>query len=345
MVYGAYGYTGRLVSRLAVERGERPVLAGRSADRLAPLAAELGLEQRVVGLDDPAALARALDDVDAVAHCAGPFSVTAAPMVDACLATGTHYLDVTGEIDVFEAIFRRDADARGAGVTLLPGAGFDVVPTDCLAAMLVERLPSATHLELAFRAGGSTSPGTAKTAVEGLALGGRARIDGQLRTVPAGWRHRLVPFPSGELLCTTIPWGDVSTAYHSTGVPNVTVFTVVPGGRAAALVQSLLAPAFRLAAVRGAAQRLVERAVSGPDERTRARTVTEVWGEARDGSGTTVSGALTAPNGYDLTADSVVRAAQRLVAGGVAVGAHTPATAFGAGYVRELDGVVVHDVG
>lgn len=150
MVYGANGYTGRLIAELAVERGERPVLAGRSREKVEPVAAALGLEHRAFDLSDASAH---LEDVDAVVHCAGPFAHTSAAMVDACLKTRTHYLDITGEIDVFESVSLRDDDAREAGIVLLPGAGFDVVPTDCVAAILKNALPTATHLDLAFVVG------------------------------------------------------------------------------------------------------------------------------------------------------------------------------------------------
>jgi len=176
MIYGAYGYTGRLVAVLAAERGELPVIAGRDARRLRRLGEMFELDHRAFDLSDPGAVAEALDGVDVVAHCAGPFSATSAPMVDACMATGTHYLDITGEIDVFETVLGRDKEAREAGIVLLPGAGFDVVPTDCLAAMLARALPSATRLELAVRAHGSVSPGTAKTAMEAVGNAGRARV-------------------------------------------------------------------------------------------------------------------------------------------------------------------------
>ena len=127
---------GQLVAQRAIERGQRPLLAGRDAEKVAKVATPLGLPHRVFDLRDGAGVAEALGDVDAVAHCAGPFSATSAPMVDGCLRTGTHYLDVTGEVDVFESVFARHDEARRAGVVLLPGSGFDVVPTDCLAALV-----------------------------------------------------------------------------------------------------------------------------------------------------------------------------------------------------------------
>ena len=163
LLYGAYGYTGARIARLAVERGERPTLAGRDATATAALAEELNLPHCSFDLEDPHRLSQAIKGFRAVLHCAGPFSATSQPMADACLATGAHYLDITGEIGVFEALAARDQEARTAGVCLLPGVGFDVVPTDCLAALLSERLPGASHLELAFRGAGTPSRGTART--------------------------------------------------------------------------------------------------------------------------------------------------------------------------------------
>ncbi|MFD4640587.1 saccharopine dehydrogenase family protein [Lentzea sp. NPDC058436] len=335
MVYGANGYTGRLIAELAVLRGERPILAGRSAEKVEPIAAALGLEHRAFDLNQAR---EHLEDVDAVVHCAGPFSQTSAAMVDACLKASTHYLDITGEIDVFEAVALRDDEAREAGIVLLPGAGFDVVPTDCVAAILKNALPSATHLDLAFVVGGGASAGTTKTSVEAAAVGGRIRVNGALRSVRIGHRRRTAGFRSGPREVGSIPWGDVSTAYRSTGIPNITTFTTVPGllGR----LQEIFAPVLRTSFVQNAALTLAGK-VKGPDERKRANTRAEVFGEAWDAQ-TRVDCAITTPNPYSLTADSVLRAVAKI--GGVAPGSHTPSSAFGADFVRELDGVVVGEI-
>jgi len=342
MIYGANGYTGELVARRAVERGQRPVLAGRSAAAVRALADELGLDHVVVALDDPAALRSALSAVRLVAHCAGPFVVTSAPMVDACLATGTHYLDVTGEIEVFESIFGRHDEAVAAGVVVVPGAGFDVVPTDCLAARLVAALPGASSLELAFRAGGGLSRGTARTALSGMADGGRVRRSGVLVPTPVGSPRRRVRFPSGERAVGSIRWGDLVTAFRSTGIPNITVYTELPmKGRGAALTGVL-----RSAPLLGLARRVVNARVTGPDADRRARSRSEVWGEVRDAAGHTRSGTLTGPNAYDLTADSVVRAVGELNGARTrpAPGAYTPSMAFGADFAATLEGVRVSEV-
>jgi len=341
MIYGAYGYTGRLVAALAAERGELPVIAGRDERRLRTLGERFELEHRTVDLSDASALRAALKNVDVVAHCAGPFSATAEPMVDACLATGTHYLDITGEIDVFETVLARDDEARRHGVVVLPGAGFDVVPSDCLAAMLARALPGAVRLELALRTTGGVSPGTAKTAMESLGTAGRARVGGVIGPIPADRRRREVEFADGRATAHAIAWGDVSTAYHSTGIGDIVVYAALP---------AVVAPIMALAQVAGAATRtrlvqgLLKRTVGrlpGPSAETRAKSRGQLWGEVTDAGGRSVSGTVTTLDPYDLTADSVVRIAQRLAAGTVAPGAYTPSQALGPDFVRDLDGAVV----
>jgi saccharopine dehydrogenase (NAD+, L-lysine-forming) len=337
LIYGANGYTGELVARLAVARGERPILAGRNRSAVAALAGELGLDHRVADLRDPVAVAAMLDGVRAIAHCAGPFSDTSDPVVRACLAHGVHYVDITGEIDVFDAVFARHDEAVAAGVVLLPGAGFDVVPTDCLAARLHAELPTATSLELAIRVGGGPSRGTALTGLNGLADGNRIRRDGVLISSPQGHPRRRVPLPSGERAVGAIRWGDLATAYRSTGIPNITTYMALPGGGRGAGLSSVLT----LGPLRSLAARVVRSRMTGPDPALRARTTCEVWGEVRDAAGANATASLVGPNAYDLTADSVVRATRLLLDGVAAPGAHTPSSAFGADYVGTLDGVRV----
>jgi len=345
MIYGAYGYTGRLVAALAAERGDLPVLAGRDEGRLRVLGERFELEHRTFDLSDPAAARAGLEGIDVVAHCAGPFSATARPMVDACLATGTHYLDITGEIDVFEDILGRDEEARRQGVVLLPGAGFDVVPSDCLAALLARALPGAVRLELAIRANGGVSPGTAKTAMESLGTAGRARVGGVIGPVPADRRRRTVDFADGRATAHAIAWGDVSTAYHSTGIGDVVVYAALPAAVTpmVALAQAA-GPATRNRFVQATLKRVVGR-LPGPSAEARAKNQGQLWGEVSDAGGRTVSGRVTTLDPYDLTADAVVRIVHRVSSGSVAPGAYTPSKALGPDFVRELDGAKVFDIG
>jgi short subunit dehydrogenase-like uncharacterized protein len=335
MIYGANGYTGQLIAELAVQRGVRPILAGRNAVAVGTLAERLGLDTRVFSLDNPERVHNGLAGVDAVVHCAGPFELTSTPMVAACLQTGTHYLDITGEVSVLEAVYALDVRAREAGVVLLPAVGFDVVPTDCLAAMLAAALPTATSLELAFVAGGGLSPGTWATSLRGAAAGNRRRVDGALVSSPMGEPKRRVPLPSGEVEVTAIPWGDLASGYRSTGIPNITTYTKVASGAKAASA-ALKVPG--VAAVARAA------GPTGPDAAKRAASHSEIWGEVRAADGSVRTATMTTPNGYSLTADSTLRALARVLAGDVAAGAHTPSGALGADFVRTLDGVHVSPV-
>ncbi|MGB7210499.1 MAG: saccharopine dehydrogenase NADP-binding domain-containing protein, partial [Pyrinomonadaceae bacterium] len=210
LIYGANGYTGELITRYAVERGMKPILAGRNATAIGELAAKHGLEYHVFSLDESEKVDAALREVEMVLHCAGPFSITSRAMVEACLRNKKHYTDITGEIAVFEACARLDEKAKAAGIMVMPGVGFDVVPSDCLALNLKNRLPAATHLSLAFYGMGRISHGTQATMTMNVGRGGAIRKDGVITPVPAAWKTREIDFGEVTKTGVTIPWGDVA---------------------------------------------------------------------------------------------------------------------------------------
>lgn len=339
LVYGATGYTGELVARRAAARGLELVLAGRSPGPLAALGEALGVPHRTFPLDEPAAVLAGLEGVTAVLHCAGPFSRTAAPMAAACLARGVHYLDVTGEVAVFQALWRLDAAARAAGVTLLPGVGFDVVPSDGLAAHLAARLPGARRLTLAFQVVGRPSRGTTLTALEGLHLGGLVRRDGRLVRVPAAWRTRTVDLGEGPVRCMTVPWGDVFTAFVSTGIPDVEVYMAAPRAlRVAARLAGALGPVVGSAPVQRLLARRVRRGPAGPTPAERARGRSLLWGEVEHADGRRAAARLRVVEGYAFTALAAVACAERVLSGGAPAGFQTPSTAFGPDLVLDVEG-------
>lgn len=336
LLYGANGYTGELIAREAVRRGMRPVLAGRNREAIEKLATELECETRLFDLNKPD-----LSDIKLVLHCAGPFIQTSKPMVDACLAAGVHYLDITGEIGVFESIHARNDEAVARGVTLLPGVGFDVVPTDCLAAMLAERMPDATHLAIAFYPKGtSLSRGTTKTMLESIGEGGAIRENGKIVRVPMAYDVREVPFSIGARTAMTIPWGDVATAFHTTGIPNIRVYiaTHAKTVKRMRLMRPLL-PIAGLKPVRRLLQKFANRR-SGPDEKMRTNARMYLWGEVRNASGATREMTMTTPEGYAFTVVSALNAVERVLES-TRPGAFTPARLLGADFVTTVPRVVI----
>ena len=345
IIYGANGYSGELVARRAVECGLRPVLAGRRDEALRPLAAELGLQARAFSLEDAAAVDRGLAGAKVVLSCAGPFSRTAVPLAAGCLRARAHYLDITGEVSVFAALAERDGEARAAGVMLLPGAGFDVVPSDCLAAHLHRRLPSATHLRLAFRPGGKFSRGTALSTLEGAGRHGFVRRQGALTPVPLGHQTIAVDFGEGPTRAISIPWGDVFTAGVTTGIPNIEVYIAVPWAmRAAAHVSRLLGPLLRSGPVQRLVAGRIRAGAPGPSPEARQRGKSLLWGEATDGQGHRVTSRMVTPEGYELTRLTAVALAQRALEGQAPAGFQTPAGAYGRDLILEFPGVKREDV-
>ena len=339
LLYGAYGFTGELVAREAVERGLEPVLAGRNREKTDGLARELGLEARVFGLEREEEIRSGLAGMDAVLHCAGPFSQTWRPMAAACVAEDVDYLDITGEIEVLEGIRRLEESARRAGVHLIPAVGFDVVPTDCAAALAVEALPGASELDLAFHSSGGPSRGTARTALERMDGKSAVRRDGRIRRISLGSVRRTIPFSDRPRDGVAIPWGDVSTAWYSTNIPDIRVFAVL--SPKVVRVSRVLGLLMKIPGMSGLARRLVDARITGPDEEELLQGTSRIWAEARTEDGGSAVVELVTPNGYTLTATAAVEAVARVASGRVSrsPGVHTPSQAFGADFVLGLEGV------
>lgn len=327
LIYGAYGYTGTLIVEEAIQNQLPIIIAGRNSTKLASLANTYNLQFRRFDLIDPHEIANNLGDVHTVIHCAGPFQHTAQPMVNACLLSQTHYIDITGEIDVFEWIASKNEEAIRKNVMLLPGAGFDVVPSDCLALFLKKQLPDATHLTLAFYSTGKPSHGTMLTALESMGKGGKIRMDGKIETVPPAYKRMKIDFGEGPKLAVTIPWGDVSTAYYTTKIPNIEVYMAVTPGMNLLLQGIKLTQ--RWVGTEPIQQFLKHRIPEGgPSKEERINNYTLLWGQVRNENNITKQARLKTPDGYDLTAKSSVYIAKQILQGQYTPGFQTPASAY-----------------
>ncbi len=352
LLYGANGYTGELIARYASQFDLQPILAGRRKEVIEPLAQKLNLPFRVFDLNDTNALLTALSEVKAVIHAAGPFQFTGKQMIEACLQTGTHYLDINGDIAVFEMMKRYDAAAKKAGIMLLPGAGFDVVPTDCLALQLKKLLPDAISLRLAFATlGGGLSHGTATTMATKLGEGGAARKEGKIVRTPLGKKGMWVNFFTGpgkaekKLFVMSIPWGDISTAYTTTGIPDIESYTGI-SRKAYYLLkgQFLFNWLLRTNFFRNYLKRKINKRPAGPSDEQRSNAISLLWGQATNAAGKTVTARLCGPEGYTLTTLAALQIVQKILNGNFLPGYQTPAGAYGENLVLEIRGVQKEDI-
>lgn len=338
LLYGAYGYTGRLTAQLAATLGIRVTLAGRDEARLRAMAEQYGFRFHTVALEDALALQRTLREFSTVLHMAGPFVRTSRPMLDACLAVRTNYLDVTGEIEVFEALWRRTGEIEAAGITVIPGIGFDVVPTDCLAAYVAAQVDAPEELTITVDGFAGVSRGTMRTMLESIDKIPVCRRGGKL--VP--WRGpavcKLVTGSNREMHnFVPVPWGDLSTAYRSTGAANITSFLRQTGAlRLAASLRWALGPLLRTGVGRTLARKLLKHVREGPTAEQRAKSQANVTCFVADQHGRSAAATLVTPDPYEFTAHSALRAAQSLAQVTRPLGLVTPAQAFGPDWVLSL---------
>jgi short subunit dehydrogenase-like uncharacterized protein len=339
IVYGSYGYTGSLIVNLCRNKNLEVMLAGRNEAQLKKQSEQSGYPYKVIDSQDMDGLKKLLEPAALAIHCGGPFRYTAKIMSEACLATKTHYTDITGEYQVFELLSDLDQKAKERGITLMPGVGFDVVPSDCLALHLKNRLPSATHLQLAFTMSkGGLSRGTSKSMTEGLGDGGLIRKDGKLTYCALGSKVLEIDFGPFKTKALCIPWGDISTAWRSTGIPNIEVYTgatdnMIANARRSNYLNWLL----RMRWVKNFMLKQIDKKPAGPSEEKRESGRSFLWGKVWDTSGKECVSRLETLSGYSLSAKTAVLIAEKILAGNVKAGYQTPAMAYGAELIMEIE--------
>ena len=342
MLYGANGYTARLIIKELIGAGIKPVLAGRNQVKISTLADKHGFDHSIFALDDPNVIGKNLTDVTVLINAAGPYSQTAKPFIDNCLKSKTHYIDITGEIDVFVYAESKNRDAEEAGIILCPGTGFDVIPTDCLSYLLKEKLPDAIELNICFFSeNGRPSIGTAKTSIEGLANGGRIRSNGIIEHVPLAHAVKEIDYGQGPKMAMSIPWGDVATAYYSTGIPNITVYTPrTQKGIDKIKRQRKWLFIMKLGIVQNFIKNKLDKKIvnGGDSDEKRTQSKMWVWAEVKNDSGQLYSGKFQVANGYDVTGFGAMAIAKYLLEKELAGGYYTPSKLMGPDILDSLPG-------
>jgi saccharopine dehydrogenase (NAD+, L-lysine-forming) len=339
LVYGGTGYTGRLIADHLREKRASPVIAGRTAHRVQALAAELGVAGRVVTLHNTDALDGALSDISVVINAASPFAQTARPIIESCLRTNTHYLDITGELPVFREAFGYDKPARKRGIMIMPGAALGIVASDCLAMHVAGLMPDAKYLRIGLLRPQLLSRGTFRSALGLVNSHVDIRRNGRLIAVPVGQLQRAFDYGDGERESIAVSWADVFTAYHSTGIRNIEAY-LEAGFVYRSLYQlgASVADVMRFAPV----QRWLDLATSawpeGPSASQRRTGKCVIIAEAEDSWRRRRSVRLETPDGYSFTAEAASTIAQRAARGDFLPGFQTPAAVYGADFVLELTG-------
>lgn len=340
LLYGSYGYSGKLIAAECRKHNLNIMLSGRDKGKGEAQAQLTGYPFERAGTDNTSTLRKLLEKADVLINCAGPFQHTAEKIARLCLGTGTHYTDITGEYQVFGKLAALHSKAAEAGIVIMPGVGFDVVPTDCLAVHLKSRLPSATRLQLAFAmAGGGVSRGTARTAVEGIGNGSVIRTNGTLVNIPLGEKTLEVDFGPFRRNTMCIPWGDVSTAFRSTGIGSIEVYSAMPPrvirwSRYSKYFNWLLKQGW----LKHLLLRRIDKRIAGPDAEKLQNGRCFLWGCASDDSGTKVEARLETANGYQLTARSATLIARKLLEDKNRSGYFTPAEYFGSELITAVEG-------
>ncbi|MTI23240.1 NAD-dependent epimerase/dehydratase family protein [Fulvivirga sp. RKSG066] len=339
LVYGAYGYTGKLIVDEALQKNLSITIAGRDKKKTETLAKEAQVPFISFDLEDVQLIINTLQEFDLVIHCAGPFEYTASIMAEACIQSKTHYIDITGEYQVFENLHLMHEQAAEAGIMLLPGAGFDVVPSDCLAAQLQHEYLMGDKLELAFTStGASLSRGTAKTMVENIHKGQLYREEGVLKSRKLGKSTRNIDYGAFNQISVGISWGDICTAHYSTGIPNIEVFTgstekQISQMKWANYLKSVLSWRW----VKNIFLKKIDKKPAGPSEEKRTKANMYLWGKI-SGLNDSHEKRIKTPNGYTLTARSAVLIAQKILNGDFKKGYQTPSSAYGKDLIFEIDG-------
>jgi len=340
MIYGATGYTGKLLARSAADHGLRPVLAGRDAARLRAVAEPLGLRHRAFPAAGGTRLAEAFDDVHVLLNAAGPFSTTARPLVGACLRRGVHYLDLAGEIGVFQDLERLDGAARDRDVMLMPGAGFLVAASDCLAAHVAAKLPGADRLRIGTSRSAFLSRGSARTMIELVADAVTVRRSGALTSVPVGAVEHTFDYGDGPSRSTAMSMAELVTAFHTTGIGTIETYVEAnPLERATLRLAARSAWLTRHPLCQIALQTSVELMPDGPSEEVRREAARAVVVEAEDPTGRTTWARAVTPEAYRFTAATALTIAARAMRDDLRTGFQTPAGVYGADFILGLDGV------
>ncbi|MCX7876790.1 MAG: saccharopine dehydrogenase NADP-binding domain-containing protein [Melioribacteraceae bacterium] len=338
LIYGANGYSAKLILNELLKFNIKPILAGRNKKEIIEIAENYKLDYKIFDLENFELIVENLKGIHTLINCAGPFIFTAKELIEACLITKTNYLDITGEIPVLSLAYKYSEKAKENNITILPAVGFDIIPTDCLAKKLKEKYPNAYELKLSLiTINSKISRGTLLTSIEFLSGKSKILKDGKIIESTIGEYKNEVIIEGKKYYTISIPWGDVFTANISTEIKNVSVYLSVPyfvykNIKLILCFNTLLKIKF----IKSIVKLFVKKFKYGPNDAERKKSFVIIHGKVIDEQKNEFEDFIKVKDGYEITALGASLSAKKVLSNEVPKGFLTPSLAFGSEFVNNF---------
>lgn len=312
LIYGAAGFMGQLF--LKTIHGEKLDIVLGARDNFSST-----YTLRLFLLDNQTTIIENIKDVKLLINLAGPFKNTNKQLVEACIANGTHYIDIAGEVTELETVFAYDIKAKNANIMLMPGAGFGVVPTDIVANLAKDKLPDATHLKIAYITNGGASKGTLKSVLTDINKDGVIlENDVFNKAMPAFKTFQFLVYNKEQEVVYN-PWrADLFSAKISSGIQNIETYANFPSFIVKMMHGKLLwLRDFIL-------KRLINLFPIGPSEQQLEKGFTICFAEVKNAKGEKANAYIYGPEAYVFTANTLLAITKNIVANNFKSGFQTP---------------------
>ncbi|QJR82863.1 hypothetical protein CA267_013400 [Alteromonas pelagimontana] len=315
MIYGAYGYTGAMITEQLSILGQNIIVAGRDESKLNVIKEKFNVPSKVFSLGSEHELARILKDIDIIINCAGPFNRTVRPLMRAAIKNNTHYLDISAELDSYYLAEALDEEAKAAGVLLMPGCGGSVAMIGCLTAFAKKQMPNPVEARVALHVSGSMSRGSAISASDYLTPTLIVRHAHEL-TETEDSVTRTFNFGKGMVDCVPVSLPEVITLWAQNRIADISTYVHVSGEAF---------PTGDLSSL-----------PAGPTEQERENNRYQAAVQLTDVDGNEVHAMLDTLNGYSVTPRAAALAVKNIANGNVKAGFRTPSEMFGSSFILNI---------
>lgn len=343
IIYGATGYTANLIIKKAIQMGLPPVLAGRDRSKISSVAKKYGLKYKVFEINDINVIQANIENSNLILNASSNYKLTAQPFINACLASGCHYLDLCGEISVLKKIFEYNELAKYGNITIIPNSGYHSIVTDCFAGYVANLIENPIELNYYLLDASIPSLGTLKSSLDAFLGGGFVLKYNNFENIKMGSIKTRVEHKNKALTLYASPMAELYLSHISTSIPNINVYLKIP------LLYSLLLDYFGdyilkllQSEKRTAILNLIDKFVKGPSEAINKKLKSMIGVNVKNLKGDSLTMWLEAPEAYDFTATLSVEAV-KLALSGLPSGVLTPIQAYGCNFLSKFNDIKFFD--